>query len=84
MRSFLFFFCAQACSYGFLTWNYRSIAQARYANIFVSDMFCAAVGYALIKHVAGNKSKAGYAGYVLGGACGSILSAWVTKMAFGQ
>lgn len=84
MREFAFFFFAQALSYAVITWNFRATAQARYAHMFISDMGCAFLGFTLIKKVAETKSRVAMTGYVLGGACGSLLSAWVSKAVFGQ
>ncbi len=60
------------------------MAQARFVHIFASDMIAAFLGFTLIKRVAETKSRASLAGYVLGGACGSVLSAYVTTLVFGQ
>lgn len=84
IREFLFFFGVQALSYGAITWNYRSTAQARFSHMFVSDMLCAFLGFTLIKRIADTKSRVALAGYVLGGASGSVLSAWATTLVFGQ
>lgn len=84
VREFAFFFGAQALNYAVITWNYRSTAQARYCHMFVSDMACAFLGFTLIKRVADTQSRVALAGYVLGGACGSVLSAWASTIVFGQ
>lgn len=84
MRTFLSFFSIQFLSYAVICWNYRSVAQARYGNIFVSDLACAAISFNLIKKVANAESRVAMAGYILGGAVGSITSVWVTKVVFGQ
>ena len=84
-REFCFFFCVQALSYGAITWNLRSTAQARFIHMIISDMACAFIGFKLIGKVAGaGDSKPALAGYVLGGAFGSVLSAWLSTKVFGQ
>lgn len=83
VRLFAAFFGVQCLSYGMLCWNYRSVAQAWYASIFVSDLACAAITFSLIKHVAGTKSKVAQAGYILGGAVGSVIAVWLTKQVYG-
>ena len=83
LRQFAFFFSVQALSYAAITWNYRSTAQA-HSHMFASDMLCAFLGFTLIKRIADTKSKVALAGYVLGGACGSVLSAWASTLVFGQ
>ena len=82
-KQFLLFFAVQFLNYGLLCWNYRAIAQARYGNIFASDLCCAAITFSLIKKVAKTESKAAWIGYVLGGAFGSIASVWITKHLYG-
>ena len=82
-KQFLLFFVIQFVYYGVLCWNFRSISQARYGNIFSSDLACAAITFSLIKKVAKTESKAAWCGYVLGGAFGSIVSVWITKHLFG-
>ena len=82
-RTFLFFFAVQFLNYAILCWNYRAVAQARYGNVFASDLMCAAISFTLIKRVAKTDSRAALAGYVLGGAVGSVVSVWITKGVFG-
>lgn len=82
--TFLFFFGAQALNYAVVTWNYRAVAQARYRHLFASDLVCAGIGFLLIKQVARTDSAAALAGYVLGGACGSVTATWVTKRLWGE
>lgn len=83
-RVFVFFFSVQCLSYGMLCWNYRSVAQAWFGSIFVSDLCCAAITFSLIKHVAGTKSKVAQAGYILGGAIGSVIAVWLTRIIYGK
>lgn len=84
VKEFLFFFALQCLSYGVITWNYRMVAQARYPSIFASDLLCAALGFTAIKRVADAKSHVALAGYMLGGAVGSVVSAWITRKIYGQ
>lgn len=84
VRKFGWFFSVQCLSYGMITWNYRVVAQARYGSIFLSDLACAAITFTLIKRIVDEHSKAAMAGYILGGACGSVFAAWVTKAIYGQ
>lgn len=82
--TFAFFFGVQCLAFGLITWNWRMIAQGRYRSIFVSDLFYSAVNFALIQKVARADSEAAWAGYVLGGAVGSVLATWITKKVYGQ
>jgi hypothetical protein len=84
LREFLFFFALQFISYAVITWNYRAVAQARYLSIGISDLCCAGLGFTAIKRVSKAEGHAALAGYVLGGAFGSMLSAWITTKAYGQ
>jgi len=79
LATFGLFFAAQFVFYGFITWNYRAVAQASYLHIFISDLFCAFIAFTMIKRVAQNGDLVAMAGYVLGGACGSVVAAWITK-----
>jgi hypothetical protein len=83
-KQFVAFFLIQALSYGVVCWNFRAVAQARYGSIGVSDMLCAAISWTLIKRIGEAKSHWAQAGFILGGACGSLLSVWITKRVFGQ
>lgn len=83
-RTFVLFFSIQFLSYGIVTWNFRAIAQARYLHLFVSDLGCAYLGYTLLKKIQSTESWVAKAGYVLGGACGSVLSTFITKQIFGS
>jgi hypothetical protein len=84
VKLFCFFFGLQFLSYAIITWNYRAVAQARYASIAASDLCCAALGFTAIKRVSEAKGHAALAGYVLGGAFGSVLSAFITRKVYGQ
>jgi hypothetical protein len=84
MKYFGTFFFVQVMNYACLTWNYRAVAQAGYAHVVVSDLCCATISFTLIKIVSEAKCNAARAGYILGGACGSLVSVFVTKAVFGQ
>ena len=84
------FFALQALNYSVLTWNFRAVAQARYFYIGASDLAAAFLAFTLMAKISDpdtKKSRPALAGYVLGGtcgACGSMLSAWVSTMVFRQ
>lgn len=84
LREFALFFALQSLAYAAMCWNFRAIAQARYGHIFVSDRLCATLGFTLVKRVADAKGKVAMAGYVLGGAAGSLFSVWLTTHVFGR
>lgn len=83
MTTFLKFFLIQCLNYGILCWNFRAVAQARYVHIGLSDLCCAAISFTLIKRVAQTDSRAAMAGYIVGGAVGSVVSVWITKTVWG-
>jgi hypothetical protein len=83
-KQFLFFFVLQFISYGLITWNYRAISQARYFSIGFSDLCVAGLGFTAIQRVSKAEGRWAMAGYVLGGAVGSVLSAWITHRIYGQ
>ena len=84
MKQFCLFFVVQFLYYGLLTWNYRSIAAGYVPSVFVSDLLCAAVSFSLIKRVAEARTRTAMAGYVLGGAVGSVVSIAATKAIYGK
>jgi hypothetical protein len=81
---FLGFFAIQALAYAVACWNIRAVAQARYGPIALSDMSCAALQWTLIRRIGEARSRWAQAGYILGGACGSLVSVWITRQVFGQ
>ena len=83
MKELVQFFGLQFVYYFVATWNFRVIAQAHYASILVSDVCMAAVSFTLIRRISKSESTPARAGFVLGGASGSLLAAWVTKMVYG-
>jgi hypothetical protein len=84
LKTFAGFFAVQFLSYSLFCWNYRAVAQARYGDVFASDVACATVSFYLIKKVSGATSHWAMAGYILGGACGALFSVWLTKRIYGQ
>ncbi len=84
VRQFSLYFAIQCLSYGVFCWNLRVVAQARYLSIFASDLCFAAISFTLIRKVAEAKSGWAQVGYILGGACGSLVSVWITRRLYGQ
>ncbi len=83
MKDLLSFFLLQFLYYFVITWNLRVIAQAHYVSIAISDMGVAAVNFTLVKKVASAETHWARIGYILGGACGSLLATWITKQFYG-
>ena len=83
MKELVRFFGLQFVYYFVATWNFRVIAQAHYASILVSDVCLATVSFTLIQRISKSESNTARAGFVLGGASGSLLAAWITKTLYG-
>ena len=64
--------------------NARALAQARVCWTFGSDLLFGYVQYNMLKRVAKNEDSWGTAGYVLGGAFGSVFAIYLTRWLFGQ
>lgn len=71
-------FVAQFLTYGVFTWNARAIAHMAYRQAFLSDLLFGFLTYETIKLIGEGKTKVERVGYALGGACGSLVSMWVT------
>ena len=85
LKTFAYFFGVQFLNYAVLCWNIRAVAQAWYLSLFFTDILLAWIGFHMIGQVAeARKSRTAMAGYVLGGACGSLVSVWITRRLFGQ
>jgi hypothetical protein len=83
LREFFTFVLLQSVTYFLLVVNFRAVAQARFFWTLVSDTTIAALNFWMIQKVAGAKSRAARAGYIVGGAAGSMLGLVVTKILYG-
>jgi hypothetical protein len=83
-NGFFILFAAQCVSYGLICWNYRAVAKGMIPQVVVSDLLFAALQFKVLKRVAAAESNLAWAGYVLGGAAGSALSVYLTKLAWGS
>lgn len=83
MKTFTYFFAVQFVIYGLTCWNIRAVAQGKYVNIALSDLFIAAATFTVIKKVSEAKSELARAGYVAGGVAGSVCSVWLTRTFLG-
>jgi hypothetical protein len=61
----------------------RAIAQANYGATIVSDLMIAAITFKVIKKIGEAKDNWSYAGYVAGGAFGSVFAIYITKLIWG-
>jgi hypothetical protein len=62
--------------------SFIALAKGSYLWTFVFDLFCALNSFYLIKKVANTEAKNTLAiiSFVLGGASGSMLAIWLTKL----
>jgi hypothetical protein len=74
--NFLFYLC--------WVYNYRAVAQARYADAIVSDMLIAALSFSIIRKAATANTFVERAAFVLGGGLASFCGIFITKVVFGQ
>jgi len=84
VRTFFTMAAVQLFIYFLYSVNARALAQGRTQWTFWSDLVYATVSYYIIRFVAENKNRWGQAGYVLGGAWGSVLAIHLTRWLFGQ
>jgi hypothetical protein len=83
MKELANFFFLQFVYYFVITWNFRVIAQGHYLSIAISDMGIAAVNFTLVRKIASAESNMARAGYILGGAAGSLIATYLTKNIYG-
>lgn len=83
-RQFFLLFSAQFLSYALLCWNYRAVAKAIIPQAVLSDVMIAALSFKVLKSVQAADSDLAWAGYVLGGATGSAVSIYLTKLIWGN
>jgi hypothetical protein len=77
--TFLVFFAIQFINYALLSWNWRAIATVRYWHNRLSNVFCVAVTYFLIKEIASATGWVALAGLICGGVVGSEVALRITR-----
>ena len=83
MRTFGLFFLLQFLLYLLLTLNFRAIAQARYGWTILTDMLISAAQFWIIRKVGTSaESVVAWSGFVCGGAAGSALGIYLSKIVF--
>lgn len=83
MRTFGLFFLLQFLLYLLITLNFRAIAQARYGWTILTDMLISAAQFWIIRTVgASAESVIAWSGFVCGGAAGSALGIYLSKIVF--
>jgi hypothetical protein len=84
---FAFFFITQMVSYFALVANARAFNQALYTYTALTDGFIAAQQFILVRLIAKDENSGGpwsFAGTVMGGVTGSLMSIWVTQHLYGH
>lgn len=79
-------FSSQLFSFFLITANFRAIAQGLYFWTAVTDVMIVIQGLIITKLLIEDENardKWSIAAFSIGGACGSLLSIWVTKHLFG-
>lgn len=79
---FALFFGSELVSFFFIASNFRALAQGLYAWTAFTDMFLVFQAAVISKLMIEDERCRGWLaimGFTLGGACGSVLSIWVTK-----
>lgn len=79
MRDFFVMFGSQLAAYLLITANYRSVARGDYFWTAATDLTFAAFNFGLIRRIAKSETRAAWAGYVLGGCCGSLLGIFCSR-----
>lgn len=83
---FLFFFGSELFSFFFIASNFRALAQGLYFWTALTDMTLVFQGMIITKLMIDDQKARDWLAiiaFTLGGACGSLLSIYVTKHLFG-
>lgn len=87
LKTFAFWFAAEAVLYALIVANGRAYNQANYVATLISDMMVSAFNFWFaVKFIEGkdNRTWPALLGCVLGGGTGSLLSILATKLIYGQ
>lgn len=79
MKRFLLFFLCQLALYGLVAFNIRSIAAGNIPITVITDITIASITFTVIKRIGEAGSKYDIIGYILGGACGSVIALLIAK-----
>lgn len=87
LKTFLFWFAAEAVLYGLIVANGRAYNQANYAATLITDMMVSAFNFWFaVKFIEGkdNRTWPALLGCVLGGGTGSLGCIWLTVHIYGS
>jgi hypothetical protein len=79
VRDFAAFALMQFVSYLNLTINFRAIAHEQYTFAVITDGLACVLSYTIVRRIAGDKSRWGVAGLVVGGSCAALVGIWLTR-----
>lgn len=83
---FALFFASEAVSFFFIAANFRAVAQGLYVWTALTDMALVFQGMLVTKLMFEDERSRDWtsiAGFTFGGACGSVLSIYVTRHLWG-
>jgi hypothetical protein len=84
---FVFFFASELFSFFFIASNFRALAKGLYFWTAITDMTLVFQGMLITKLMIEDEKSRDWVSiiaFTVGGACGSLLSIWVTKHLFGS
>src|SRR5208282_4663097 len=87
MARFALFFASELFSFFFIASNFRALAKGLYFWTAITDMTLVFQGMIIAKLMIEDKRSrdaVSIIAFTLGGACGSLLSIWVTKHLWGS
>jgi hypothetical protein len=73
------FMFLQFLSYANLTINIRAIAHQEYLWACLSDGAACLLSYFIVKRIAGDKSRWGVLGMLIGGMLAAVVGIWLTR-----
>ena len=79
VKPFVTFFVVQAVAYLVLVTNLRAISGLQYEFAMGTEMLYLFMQWHILRRVVGATRKREQAGYILGGAAGTLLSMWLTR-----
>jgi hypothetical protein len=86
-KNFWILFFLQFWTYSVSVISWRSVAQANYISSVLIDTLYGAAQFFIIKKIAKDEEDVsywGFTGYTLGGAVGTVVGIWVSKIILGQ
>jgi hypothetical protein len=73
-------FLLQTVAFTILVTNLRAISHLQYTIAALTEIAFLSIQWTLIRKIVSADSWPEQAGYMFGGACGTLLSMWMTRM----